>query len=77
MKCISFEWEENKNQINKVRHGIDFEEAATVFMMTMQLFRHTISDINQSVFVRLRKEQEAVTDVLEIGKIAFLAPFKR
>ena len=31
MKYISFEWDENKNQINIVKHGIDFEEAATVF----------------------------------------------
>ena len=31
MKYISFEWDENKNQINIVKHGIDVEEAATVF----------------------------------------------
>lgn len=29
MEYISFEWDENK--INKAKHGIDFEEAATVF----------------------------------------------
>lgn len=26
-----FEWDENKNRINKVKHGVDFETAATVF----------------------------------------------
>lgn len=31
MKYVNFEWDENKNQINKVKHGIDFEEAVTVF----------------------------------------------
>lgn len=31
MSYINFEWDENKNQINKVKHGIDFEEAVTVF----------------------------------------------
>lgn len=31
MKYINFEWDENKNQINRTKHGIDFEEAATVF----------------------------------------------
>ena len=31
MENIQFEWDENKNQINKIKHGIDFEEAATVF----------------------------------------------
>lgn len=31
MKEILFEWDENKNQINQKKHGIDFEEAKTVF----------------------------------------------
>ncbi|MBV5339205.1 MAG: BrnT family toxin, partial [Deltaproteobacteria bacterium] len=26
-----FEWDENKNRVNKVKHGIDFESAITVF----------------------------------------------
>ena len=26
-----YEWDENKNQINKSKHGISFEEAKTVF----------------------------------------------
>lgn len=28
---IVFEWDENKNRKNKVKHGISFEEAETVF----------------------------------------------
>lgn len=28
---IHFEWDENKNKINKEKHGINFEEARTVF----------------------------------------------
>ncbi len=31
MNKIEFRWDENKNQINKKKHGIDFEEAKTVF----------------------------------------------
>lgn len=31
MQDIRFEWDENKNQLNKIKHGIDFNEAATVF----------------------------------------------
>lgn len=31
MDGIEFEWDENKNNINKVKHGISFEEAKTVF----------------------------------------------
>ena len=28
---IIFEWDENKNNINKAKHGISFEEAREVF----------------------------------------------
>lgn len=31
MKEINFEWDENKNTINKSKHKISFEEAKTVF----------------------------------------------
>ena len=31
MSEISFEWDERKNALNKLKHGISFEEAQTVF----------------------------------------------
>lgn len=31
MEEVIFEWDENKNSINKKKHGISFEEAKTVF----------------------------------------------
>ena len=31
MYAIRFEWDENKNEINKKKHNISFEEAKTVF----------------------------------------------
>lgn len=31
MGMIRFEWDENKNQTNRQKHGISFEEAETVF----------------------------------------------
>ena len=31
METILFEWDENKNTINKKRHGLSFEEAKEVF----------------------------------------------
>ncbi|MBQ7500962.1 MAG: BrnT family toxin [Clostridia bacterium] len=31
MDMISFEWDNNKNELNKKKHGISFEEAKTVF----------------------------------------------
>ena len=32
MSQIDFEWDENKNQENKKKHGVSFEEAQTVFL---------------------------------------------
>ncbi|MCR5767372.1 MAG: BrnT family toxin [Lachnospiraceae bacterium] len=31
MKIIDFCWDDNKNRINIIKHGISFEEAKTVF----------------------------------------------
>ena len=31
MHMIRFNWDENKNSINKKQHGISFEEASSVF----------------------------------------------
>ena len=31
MKTIDFEWDDEKNRINKRKHNISFEEASTVF----------------------------------------------
>ena len=28
---MRFEWDENKNRINRIKHGISFQEAETVF----------------------------------------------
>ena len=39
MKEIVFEWDENKNEINKVKHNISFEEAKTVFYDEYALVR--------------------------------------
>lgn len=31
MEVLKFEWDENKNKINKSKHKVSFEEAKTVF----------------------------------------------
>lgn len=31
METLKFEWDENKNEINKSKHNLSFEEAKTVF----------------------------------------------
>lgn len=37
MDAITFEWDENKNAINKRKHGVSFEEAKSVFYDTEAL----------------------------------------
>ena len=37
MNTIDFEWDENKNAINKRKHKISFEEAQTLFYDEMAL----------------------------------------
>ena len=32
MRELRFEWDENKNRLNRKRHGISFPEAQTVFL---------------------------------------------
>ncbi|OFZ14434.1 MAG: hypothetical protein A2Z20_09310 [Bdellovibrionales bacterium RBG_16_40_8] len=29
---VNFEWNEGKNDLNKKKHGVDFREAATIFL---------------------------------------------
>lgn len=45
MNGLRFEWDENKNVINKSKHGIAFEEARTVFYDEQAL---VIEDIEHS-----------------------------
>lgn len=36
---INFTWDENKNQINRVKHNVSFEEAVSVFYDKMALVK--------------------------------------
>lgn len=35
---MEFEWDETKNRINQIKHGVSFEEAKTVFYETVKYF---------------------------------------
>ena len=32
MACLSFEWDERKNRVNRRKHGVSFEEAQSAFL---------------------------------------------
>lgn len=40
MNHIQFEWDENKNKVNKKKHKIGFDEAKTVFYDPVALIIH-------------------------------------
>ena len=44
-----FEWDANKNRVNKVKHGIDFESAITVFGDPLMLSRVDENDRWQTI----------------------------
>jgi hypothetical protein len=40
MKYIQFEWDEEKNKLNKKKHKVSFQEAKTVFYDSQALLIH-------------------------------------
>ncbi len=40
MTRVSFEWDENKNQTNKRKHGVSFDEAESIFADENALLIH-------------------------------------
>ncbi|MFC2734804.1 MAG: BrnT family toxin [Oribacterium sp.] len=49
----SFEWDENKNRINKEKHGVSFEEAKTVFFDEEALLEYDESHSDEEDRFRL------------------------
>ena len=66
MEHLKFEWDENKNTINKNKHNIAFEEAQTVFYDDM-IFREVSNMREEYDFTNARrnpymkKEKQQIT----------------
>ena len=54
---MDFEWDENKNKINKAKHGISFETAARVFLdeNRIEIFDARNSKENEDRFITIGK----------------------
>ena len=54
---MDFEWDENKNKINKAKHGISFETAARVFLdeNRVEIFDAKNSKENEDRFITIGK----------------------
>ena len=55
MEKLLFEWDENKNSINKKKHGVSFEEAKSVFYdeNALVIDDPDHSDLNEERFIIL------------------------
>jgi len=58
---IKFEWDENKNSLNKKKHGISFEEATSVFYdeLAVQFYDETHSYLDEDRFLLLGMSNKA------------------
>ncbi len=52
---MKFEWDENKNEINKKKHGISFEEASLVFddKNAVELLDHFHSTLEEERYLAI------------------------
>ena len=48
---MKFEWDEKKNEINKIKHKVSFEEASTIFLNSFIEIPDTDHSINEERFV--------------------------
>ena len=55
MEMLFFEWDQNKNEINKAKHRVSFEEAETVFYdeNAIMISDPDHSDIGEERFIML------------------------
>ena len=58
---IEFEWDKAKATSNKKKHGINFEEAKSVFYdeFALQFYDSDDSDLNEDRFLMLGKSSES------------------
>jgi uncharacterized DUF497 family protein len=47
---MEFEWDENKNRANKIKHGLDFREATEVFDHPGLIYRQSKRDYGEDRF---------------------------
>ena len=60
---MEFEWDENKNEINKIKHGISFETAALAFEdeNRVELFDKFHSTLEEERFILIGKVKGILT----------------
>jgi hypothetical protein len=61
---MKFEWDSNKNELNKVKHGISFETAESVFLDKYAVYLYDeIHSNNENRFIVIGKEDTLKTEL--------------
>ena len=62
------EWDENKNRLNKIKHGVDFQDAAKVFEDSFRL---------EEIDENLRDEESRYITIGRVNDILFVVYTER
>lgn len=72
MEYLKFEWDENKNTINKSKHNVSFEEAKTVFQGGDPMREeYNFSNARKNPYIKKEKQQITINldrDVIDYFK---------
>lgn len=61
---MKFEWDENKNQTNKEKHGLDFKDAEFIFSGKIITFIDDSQNYGENRFITLGELKERVVIVI-------------
>jgi uncharacterized DUF497 family protein len=57
---MEFEWDENKNQSNQLKHGISFEEASEIFRYPTYEIADTRQDYGEIRYIGIGRNKQMV-----------------
>jgi len=57
---MEFEWDENKNQSNQLKHGISFEEASEIFRYPTYEIADTHQDYGEIRYIGIGRNNQMV-----------------
>lgn len=51
---VTFEWDEKKNRLNSIKHGVSFEEATLIWNDPLSIeFQDNLSLVNETRYLRI------------------------
>lgn len=77
---MKFEWDENKNQINQQKHGLNFEDAKKLFSSRLWEYEDTRFDYGEKRMIGygvLQNKLMAVAYTQRVNNVVRLITFRR